>query len=167
MKARLRVSSDRDLQTQILGALELEPRLDAARIGVSVRHGVATLQGAVESLGQKWTAERTAQQVWGVRAVANDIDVAAGAGTARDDPAIAEAVADALSWDANVPVHAVQAAVRHGFVSLTGAVSWPYQRMAAERAVCQLPGVRGVSNAILLKPPSPVAEVSPARAACP
>ena len=167
MSARMPVSSDRELQTQVLGALEMDPRLDAARIGVSVRHGVATLQGAVESLGQKWTAERTAQQVWGVRAVANDIDVAANVWTARSDPAIAEAVADALSWDANVPVHAVQAAVRHGFVSLTGAVSWPHQRMAAERAVCNLAGVRGVSNAILLKPPSPAAEAEPTRAAYP
>jgi osmotically-inducible protein OsmY len=167
MRARMPVSSDRELQTEILAALEMEPRLDAARIGVSVRHGVATLQGAVESLGQKWTAEQTAQQVWGVRAVANDIDVTADGRTARSDPAIAEAVADALSCDATIPVHAVQAAVRQGLVSLTGAVCWPYQRMAAERAVCHLAGVRAVSNAILLKPPTPAAEAGPARAACP
>ena len=167
MRVRMPVSSDRELQMLILEALELEPRLDAARMGVSVRHGVATLQGTVESLGQKWTAERTAQQVWGVRAVANDIDVAADDRTARSDPAIAEAVADALSCDATIPVHAVQAAVRHGLVSLTGAVCWPHQRMAAERAVCHLSGVRGVSNAILLMPPSPAAEAVHPRAAYP
>ena len=160
-------NSDRELQTQILDALQLEPRLAAARIGVSVRHGVATLRGAVESIGQKWTAERTAQHVWGVRAVANDIDVAADVGTAPGDPAIAEAVADALGRDVNFPVHAVQAAVRCGWVSLSGAVCWPHQRTAAERAVCHLAGVQGVSNAILLQPPSPVAENAPARAACP
>jgi osmotically-inducible protein OsmY len=167
MRACMPVSSDRELQSQILGALELEPRLGAARIGVSVRHGVATLLGAAESLGQRWTAERAAQQVWGVRAVANDIDVAAEVGAARSDPAVAEAVADALSRDTNFPVHAVQAAVRDGWVSLTGAVCWPHQRMAAERAVCHLPGVRGVSNAILLMPPSPTAESVHARDAYP
>jgi osmotically-inducible protein OsmY len=160
-------NTDRELQSQILGALELEPRLGAARIGVSVRHGVATLRGAAQSPGQKWTAERAAQQVWGVRAVANDIDVAADAGAARNDPAIAEAVADALSRNANFPVHAVQAAVREGWVSLAGAVCWPHQWMAAERAVCHLPGVRGVSNAILLMPPTSTAGAVHARAAYP
>ena len=167
MRAPMAATSDRELQVQILAALQLEPRLDAARIGVSVRHGVATLRGAVESLGQKWTAERTAQDVWGVRAVANDIDVAADVGTAPADPAIAEAVADALGRDVNFPVHAVQAAVRCGWVSLSGSVCWPHQRTAAERAVCHLAGVRGVSNAILLQPPPPAAGAGPARAAYP
>lgn len=147
------MNTDRELQERILSALEFEPGVDAAQVGVSVRHGVAALQGSVTTLSQKWMAERAAQRVYGVRAVANDITVRPDHATSRTDPAIAEAVANALAWNASVPVNAVQAAVRDGWVTLTGIVPWPFQRTAAERTVRHLYGVRGVSNAIMLKPP--------------
>ena len=46
----------------------------------------------------------------------------------------------------------VQVTVAHGWVTLTGAVNWEYQRVAAKDAVCYLTGVKGVTNDIALKP---------------
>lgn len=146
------MKSDRELQQQILGALEWEPGVDAARVGVSVEDGVVTLQGFVSTFRQKWLAERSARHVYGVRAVANDLEVTTDAQVARSDSAIAQAAANALEWDSAVPDGAVKATIRHGWVTLTGAVPWHYQKSAAERAVQRLYGVKGVNNSIAVKP---------------
>ena len=46
----------------------------------------------------------------------------------------------------------VQATVENGWVTLTGSVTWEYQRNSAEDSVRYLPGVKGVSNNVTLKP---------------
>ncbi len=146
------MSTDRELQEKVLQALGWEPGVDAAAIGVSVEEGVVTLRGGVDTLREKWLAERCTRHVAGVRAIANDLEVNPGALSARSDPAIAQAVANALEWDSAIPDNAVQATVRNGWVTLTGTVNWQYQRHAAERAVTHLYGVRGVNNSIAVKP---------------
>lgn len=145
-------TTDRELQEMVLNGLEWEPGVDAGHIGVAVRDGIVTLTGTVTTLHQKWTAERAARHVFGVRAVANDIEVAPDDATARTDPAIADAAANALRWNAAVPLDAVQVTVRQGWVTLTGEVDWQYQREAAERAVQHLYGVKGVANSIFVRP---------------
>ena len=145
-------TTDRELQEMVLNALEWEPGADAARIGVTVKDGIVTLNGTVTTLHQKWTAERASRHVFGVRAVANDIEVAPDEATSRSDTAIAEAAANALTWNAAVPLDSVKVTVRQGWITLNGSVDWQYQRQAAEHAVEHLYGVKGVSNSILVKP---------------
>ena len=151
--------TDRELQEQVLAALEWEPGVNAPRIGVSVDDGVVTLQGTVTTLRQKYLAERVARSVYAVRAVANDIDVAPDVATVRSDSAIAGAVANALEWDSAIPDGAVKATVRNGWVTLTGTVAWEYQRSEAERAARNLNGVRGISNAVLIEPVASVGDI--------
>lgn len=153
-----RMNTDRELQERVLAALEWEPGVNAARIGVSVNDGVVTLQGTVTTLRQKYLAERAASHVRLVRAVANDIEVAPDDATRRSDSDIAAAVANALEWDSAIP-DAVKAAVRNGWVTLTGAVAWAYERSAAERAVRNLAGVTGVSNVIVIEPVASAGDV--------
>ena len=69
----------------------------------------------------------------------------------RKDPDIAEAVVNTLRWHVWVPGH-VQATVENGWVTLTGTVTWEFQRNAAVESVRYLSGVKGVSNNIILKP---------------
>jgi len=64
------------------------------------------------------------------------------------DSLIAEAAANALSWQRVVAPETVNVAVTGGWVTLTGVVADLHQRGAAERAVRGLRGVRGVSNAL-------------------
>ncbi len=134
-------------------------RTTAARIGVSVNDGVVTLPGTVTTFAQKWTAERTAGHVFGVRAVANDLDVTPDAATSRTDSTIAQAVANALEWDSAIPDNAVKATVTSGWVTLTGTVGWQFEKSAAERAVRNLYGVKGVTNSLIVKPHVSVGDV--------
>jgi osmotically-inducible protein OsmY len=46
----------------------------------------------------------------------------------------------------------VKVAVREGWITLEGEVEWQYQRAAAERALRNLKGVRGVRNLVSVKP---------------
>ncbi len=152
-------TTNRELQEMVLNALEWEPGLDAGRVGVTVKDGVVTLTGRTTTLHGKWTAERAARHVYGVRAVANDIEVAPDETTSRADPDIAQAAANALMWNASVPLNSVQTTVRNGWITLTGTVDWHYQRQTAERAVEHLYGVKGVANSILLKPHASASDV--------
>ena len=90
--------------------------------------------------------------MFAVRAVANDLIVAPEGAAARSDPAIAEAVANALAWDSAVPANAVKATVSDGWVTLNGMVEWQYQKGAAEAALRHLYGVKGVSNSVTVRP---------------
>lgn len=50
-----------------------------------------------------------------------------------------------------MPDH-VQATVQAGWVTLTGAVRWGYERTSAEDAIRFIAGVKGVTNNVSLKP---------------
>jgi len=145
--------TDRELQQHVQNALDWEPSIEASEVGVSVENGVVTLRGDVHSYAEKASAERVALRVYGVKAVANDINVRMTSTYARTDTEIAQAAVSALKWNTMVPADKVSIAVSDGWITLTGTVDWQYQRSTAERAVRDLTGVKGVSNAIMLKPP--------------
>lgn len=144
--------TDRDLQEHVQNALDWEPSIDAADIGVSVDNNVVTLRGDVKTYSEKTTAERVALAVYGVRAVANDINVRPLDGQLRTDSEIAQAALSALKWNTLVPDERITITVSNGFVTLKGKVDWEYQRRAAAHAVRDLTGVRGVANMISLEP---------------
>jgi osmotically-inducible protein OsmY len=151
--------TDRELQDLILTALDQEPDVDVAHIGVTVSRGIATLAGEVATLRQKAAAEETTRQVAGVCAVANDLDVSPGLAARRRDPALAEAIVNSIARHCAVSPDAIQATVDEGRVALTGAVTWAFQKAAAERAVQQLPGVKSVTSDIIVKPQASVEDV--------
>ncbi len=67
--------SDPQLRHHVLDELDFEPSVDATRIGVSVNAGVVTLTGFVSSYAEKLAAERAARRVFGVKAIAQEIEV--------------------------------------------------------------------------------------------
>jgi osmotically-inducible protein OsmY len=143
--------SDRDLRTRkfVTQQLEWDPAVDASAIGVAARDGAVTLTGYCNSYAEKLAAERAAKRVHGVRAVANDIEVRLKIG--RTDADIAADVAMGLRIHASIPA-GVQAVVHHGHVTLTGTVSWLYQKMLAEKTAGHIAGVRHVINRIDVLP---------------
>jgi osmotically-inducible protein OsmY len=151
--------TDKQLQEAVMKALDWEPSVNAAQIGVTVQQGVVTLAGRAGTLREKGMAEKTTRHVWGVRAVANDLAVAPEGAAARSDTAIASAAANALGWNSSIPPESVQITVRDGWVTLSGTVPWQYQKTAAEKAIEHLYGVRGVTNAVALKAPVAAADV--------
>lgn len=145
------MTADRELQERVLATLDRETVLRPAGIGVVVRHGIVTLLGHVASLGERWAAERAIRGVAGVRAMANDLIV--GHDRPGRGPLLAEAVARALAWTADLPSSAIRVIVWDGWVTLTGTVDRDDQRLAAERAVRTVPGVTSVFNALVVRYP--------------
>lgn len=139
------------LQHDVLAELEWEPSLDASQIGVTANDGVVTLTGFVSSYADKMTAERVAKRIFGVKALASDIEVKLLGRAERNDSDIATAAVNALRWETNVPDDRIKITVRQGWVTLEGEVEWQYQKEAAQRVVHNLIGVRGVSDLVKLK----------------
>jgi osmotically-inducible protein OsmY len=129
--------------------LEWDPEVDASGVGVAASDGSVTLTGFIDSYAGKLAAERAAKRVRGVRAVANDIDVRLK--LPRTDADIAADAAHALTINAAVP-EGIQATVRSGQVTLTGAVTWLYQRQAAEQTVRHIHGVRAILDYVTVLP---------------
>lgn len=151
--------TDRELQEHVQQALDWEPSIDPAEIGVSVDDGVVTLRGDVKTYAEKAAAERVALGLFSVKAVANDLNVRLHDGQQRTDTDIAQAVVAALRWNTHVPDEQISVAVSNGWVTLKGHVEWEYQRAAAASAIRYLSGVRGVSNTISVKPQVSVPDV--------
>ena len=143
---------DKQLQQDVLDELVWEPSVDAAEIGVSVENGVVILNGTVKSLTEKWTAERVTQRVEGVRAVTDELAVKLAGDGQHTDPDIAQAAVNALDWNTSVPRNRIKVLVENGWITLDGSVEYHFQRDAAEGAIRNLKGVKGVSNMITIKP---------------
>lgn len=151
--------TDRELKQHVENALDWEPSVDAADIGISVDGGVITLRGDVGSYAARAAAERVALHVYGVKAVANDLTVRLVTGFERNDTDIAQAAVTALKWNAFVPQNRVTVTVSKGWLTLNGTLDWQYQKEAAARAVRDLTGVKGVTNSISVKPHVQAADV--------
>src|SRR3954452_23169902 len=95
--------SDAELQRDVLDELRWEPSLNEAHIGVSVRNGVVTLSGHVDSYVEKWSAEAAAKRVHGVRAIANELEVRLPGTSKRTDEDIAAAAMNALKLNPSEP----------------------------------------------------------------
>lgn len=148
--------TDVRVRDAVMRQLEWDPQVDASEIGVAARDGTVTLTGFTDTYSGKLAAERAAKRVRGVRAVANDIDVRLK--LERTDTDVAQDAVRALTLRGTVP-YGVQAVVHNGYVTLTGHVSWLFQKLDAEKAVRHIRGVRGVLNHIEVAPHASVRDV--------
>ena len=153
------MKTDSQIQQDVLAELKWEPSVNAAHIGVEVSDGVVTLAGHVGSYAEKWDAERAAQRVTGVKALAVEMDVKLFSSYKRTDAEIASAANSALQWSTYLPKDHVKVMVEKGWLTLSGKLDWEYQRQTAEGAVRYLMGVTGISNNIALKPKVSVSAV--------
>ena len=142
--------TDQEIRCDVERELEWEPSLDERRVGVSAVDGVITLTGEVDSFGEKWNAERAVERVAGVRGIANEITIRSS--SSHTDSDIAQAAVAALKSNVLVPSDDIQVQLVNGWLTLTGTVSWDYQRRAAESSVRNIRGVKGVSNLITVRP---------------
>jgi osmotically-inducible protein OsmY len=146
------MKTDAQLQKDVMAELQWEPAVHASQIGVEARDGVVTLAGEVGTFSEKWNAERAAQRVQGVRALAVELKVKLGELGKRSDADIAQSAKNVLSWTGSLPEDAIKVLVEGGWLTLSGKVAWQYQRQDAAEAVRHLVGVTGVSNQIAIQP---------------
>jgi osmotically-inducible protein OsmY len=147
------MKSDTEIREDVIDELQWDPQItNPDAIGVAVKDGAVTLTGNVSTYVEKLAAARAAERVYGVKAVANELEVKL-AGAPRDDSDIATAIAHVLDNNVQIPEGKVHARVQSGWVTLTGEVEYDYQRREVERMVRQVRGVTGVTDLITIKPP--------------
>ena len=149
MQPKMHTENDRFLRDAVMRQLEWEPEIVSQDISVSAKDGAVTLTGFVHTYSEKVAAEKTSKSVYGVKAIANDIEVKP---MTRTDPEIIRDVVEALKIDATVPDDRIKVGISNGFVTLEGTLDWNFQRDAAESCARKVNGVRGISDKIQLKP---------------
>lgn len=145
------MKSDVQIQHDVMEELKWEPFLNASEIGVSVKNGIVTLSGQVDSYSKKIVAEKAAKNVSGVKAIAEDIVIGVSPNHNKTDTEIAEAVLNALKWHTAVQEEKIKIKVEEGNVRLDGEVDWEYQRANAKTAIENLSGVRSVINFVTVR----------------
>jgi osmotically-inducible protein OsmY len=151
MTALKRTASDIELREDVVAEIEWDPRIDPSELHVSVKDGAVSLRGTVTTYSQRRAAVRAAGRVDGVKAVAGDIEVVLSREVERADSELAAAIVRERARNTALP-DTVDVEVRSGEVLLRGYVANAHQREEAERAVRRLEGVRGIANAIDVKP---------------
>jgi osmotically-inducible protein OsmY len=142
--------SDNLIRDDVQFELKYDPKITSSDIGVAVKDGVVTLTGYVSSYWEKDAAEKAVKRVYGVRGVANDLQIKLA--YSRTDPEIARDVVHEIESHVSLPSDKIKASVKDGWVTLEGTVDWQYQKSLAESAVKKLKGVIGVTNNIQVKP---------------
>ena len=150
MNTRNTSEIDSQLRSAVAMQIDWEPEVTSRDISVAAHEGVVTLTGFAANYYEKIAAERAAKAVYGVKAVANDIEVKP-LGT-RTDPEVARDIVHAITADVVVPDDRIKIAVKEGYVTLEGKVDWNFQRSAAAACANRIIGVRGVINNITVKP---------------
>jgi osmotically-inducible protein OsmY len=141
---------DQGLQDAVEAALRAALGNRAPHIGVAADQGTVTLTGEVLTDVERAAAHAAALAEWGVHSVADDITVRHPRSTGANDTDIARAAQAALLKADGVPTDKVIVEVTDHVVTLTGTVASDGERLAAERAVCYLQGVRSIDNRVMV-----------------
>jgi osmotically-inducible protein OsmY len=139
------------LQADVQNAIKWEPLLHAAEIGVTVKDGVVSLTGTVDSYAKKMEAENAAKRVIGVKALVEKIEVKFPDSRSKNDGEIATEAIHALKSNWSVPKDKVTVKVEDGWVTLEGELVWNYQKEYVKNSIIYLAGVKGVTNNIKIK----------------
>jgi osmotically-inducible protein OsmY len=145
-----RPPSDRELKSAVVDELQWTPSINSTHIGVTVTNGAVTLFGEVDSYPEKRLAEKAVERVRGVSAIAEDITVRS-TWAAVTDTDIARETGEALRRSVDVP-DSIQVSVHDGVLTLSGVVTWQFERAAAGRAVQYAKGVGVINNEITIRP---------------
>lgn len=142
------MKTNEELQKDVQNAIQWEPLMHAAEIGVTAKDGIVTLSGTVDSYSKKINAENAAKSVLGVKALAEEITVNYGTSFVKNDTEIAKEVLDSWKTSMSIPEDKVSVKVEKGWLTLEGEVEWYFQKENAGTSLVNLPGVKGVNNQI-------------------
>lgn len=142
--------SDSQIQQDVINEIKWDPSVASSQVITTASDGIVTLRGSVRHYFEKSHLVEAAQRVGGVRAVVDEVEVELMGSYNRSDEQIAEAALSALEWSYSAPQD-IKITVEKGWITMKGEADWNYQRTAAQNAVSQLMGVRGVTNFISIK----------------
>jgi osmotically-inducible protein OsmY len=160
--------------SQVRRELELDPRVDEARVAVFAEGAAVTLTGCVASFPERLAAVEAAERVHDVRAVADELEVdvpdaewivrsfecvkrvtneiTVERQAAIDPVEVEERVREAVRRSLSVEARRIWVEARDGKVRLHGTVRPSYERTLAGDAARRTPGVTDVENEIDVRP---------------
>jgi osmotically-inducible protein OsmY len=142
--------SDPDIAADVKDVMALDSLLDPFPITASVKNGVVTLSGKVDTDYEKWDASEEVSVIDGVKGIQNDLGLYQPAQKREyvTDASIREAISQDLRDDDNLNLgDQVKVSVKAGKATLSGTVlTWHDSFEAVEDAF--MGGAIGVSNEI-------------------
>lgn len=144
------MKTDLEIQKDVQAELSWEPAINSAEIGVSVKDGIVTLSGTLNSYYKKTMAENATRRVEGVRGIAENIEIRSGHGFIKNDTELASDVLTALHMQSLVDPSAIKVKVENGLVTLYGEVHWRYQRNMLASLIGNIAGVKNINNEITI-----------------
>ncbi len=139
-------TADDEIAQRIVRAFDWNTSVPKDAVQVKVSKGWVTLTGKVEWYYQKEAAANLVRDMAGVAGVSNLIDITPRA-SATD---VRTRIEEALKRDAQIEAKAIRISVTDSKVTLEGKVhSWA-ERRAAERAAWAAPGVRMVTDNLII-----------------
>jgi osmotically-inducible protein OsmY len=135
--------SDAAVERDVRSALLSDPATDSYEVHASVKGGIVTLTGTVQSWTEKQLCGTVAKGVKGVTGLKNRIKVKSKA--QRADVEIAPEIEKALRWDVLVDDGLIDVKVKNGAVALTGTVGSAAEKRRA-RYDAWVAGVKSVDD---------------------
>ena len=126
-------------------------------VNVSVKNGIADLEGTVKNYATKEEIDKKAHRVKNVVAVRNNLQIA-GAGEVSDQQ-LQQQIVKKLQYDRvgyGNAFNAISVNVQHGVVTLSGNALGPVAADSAVSLVSNFPGVQDVIDDITVDPLSPM-----------
>jgi osmotically-inducible protein OsmY len=137
---------EKDVRSMLEMVLAWSPDLDGNDFHVSLKDGVATLEGEVDAYWKKVHAEELASHVKGVVKVENKVNVVPT--RSFQDTSIAAEIREALERNTAIEPDTVGVKVENGVVTLSGIVANSAARYAAYVTAVHTEGVVYVDNRI-------------------
>lgn len=157
--------TDADIQRDVVESLYWDTRVDAADIGVLVDEGQVTLVGTVPTYRARAAAREDALVVQDVVAVENQltVEISSELDTPTDEE-LRATVSEVLRADPDLAATEIDVEVVDGRVRLAGSVPTFWERELARSVTVTLPGVRGLTNELVVVPAGDHDDVELARA---
>lgn len=140
------MTTDNQLQSDVLEELHWQPKVDHANIGVKVEHGWVTLSGKVVYHYRRKSTEVLASGINGVKGITNLIEVHKTPASAD----VRERIVLALKRSADIDARTITVRTEGTAVILDGKVRHQYERRIAEQAAWAAPGVDRVEDNIVV-----------------
>lgn len=145
---RGKIRKDDELIKLIKEAFNSDERVFLEPIDVTAINGTVTLSGAVRTHRRRLAAQEIASSFEGCRNIVNRLTV--DPETPLSDTEVAKNVKCSLDVSADITADVVNATATNGFVSLSGAVRSPWERLVAEDVARSVRGVRDVENLLVI-----------------
>lgn len=148
MSRRSKIPKGDDLIELIKEAFHRDERVSHESIDISVTNEKVTLKGDVRTHRRRLAAQEIASSFEGCRNVVNGLTV--DPETPLSDTEVAKNVKYSLDASADITADVVNATATNGFVSLSGAVRSPWERLVAKDVARSVRGVRDVENLLVI-----------------